>query len=244
VLVLLIIAYLGAVLGSLSAETRYSAASHGVTVALCCITCVFPTLLLPLLPFIQLVVVFGGVAADSVFDDFFAGTTVLKATLWFTLIVHMARFPLRVVRYSLICFIITLVVISAVRVDSRRTLDTFAMDAVLFAVLILLVHSSAALEQQDRSQKLQERYQLRKAAMLSEQLLRTVLPDDVARQLLRSVPPEQLTRLYDDTSIAFINLESEFYREIVSRHDPVNIILPLDAIWSLFDDVLEKSPYR
>ena len=216
--------------------------SRGAIALLCCAGIAAPSLSTALVPVIQVLVIFASSAIFSGFGHVVAANTMAKATIWLSVLVYIMRLPLRLVRLALagaVCLLVASVALGATAAEE------VALDGVAFGVLILLFHQSASAEHRDRVQKLQERYQLRKAALLSEQLLRTILPDDIARQLLRSVPPERLTRHYENTSIAFINLEGDFYRRIVSGlDDPASIIAPLDAIWSLFDDVLEMRPYR
>ena len=120
----------------------------------------------------------------------------LKAMIWLPLLVHVMRLPLRLVRFSLIGMVVVLIVVTGMGRITQSP-KTIAVDGLFFAGLVLVVHISASREHRDRAQKLHERYQLRKAALQSEQLLRTILPDDVARQLLLKVPAEQLTRHYE-----------------------------------------------
>jgi adenylate cyclase len=79
--------------------------------------------------------------------------------------------------------------------------------------------------------------------MLSERLLRTILPQHVARQLLRHIPAQELVETYKCASVAFVNLESAFYKKLVTRKSPAEIISQLDDIFSYFDDILAQPQY-
>ncbi len=84
---------------------------------------------------------------------------------------------------------------------------------------------------------------MREAALTSEQLLRTILPDAVARKLLQQVPASEMTESHACVTIAFINLEGSFYKRLVTRKAPAQIVQQLDVIFSHFDVVLERPPY-
>lgn len=178
-----------------SLEAVLAVCAHAVTVLLCALVMIAPPLVTPVMPLLQLLVIFAGSATATVFGDFSRSTTMAIASLWLPLLVHIMRLPLRLVRFALVGIVVVLVVTSVLG-RAASSPSVMAVDGVTFAVLVLMVHASASSEHRDRTQKLQERYQLRKAALLSEQLLRTILPDDVARQLLLAVPPERLTRHY------------------------------------------------
>lgn len=178
-----------------SLQAELAVCAHSTTVVLSAIVIWAPPLVTPVMPLLQLLVVFAGSATATSFGDFTRSTTMMTAAIWLLLLVHIIRLPLRLVRYALVGVVGVLIVTTALG-RAATSPSTLAVDGVAFAALVLLVHASASSEHRDRTHKLQERYQLRKAALLSEQLLRTILPDDVARQLLLAVPPERLTRHY------------------------------------------------